>query len=291
MKLHLGIKLMTSILVLIIIGSICRSIIENLNNEETSKIVYYIQYIIIATVVINSFLEILHLTESTIQKITNFMNLLVPLFTTLVLTTGNIATTNMFQPILLFGINFISNFTTQFLIPILLISMSLTITSNILEKGQLDGISKFLKSSIVWILGIILTIFTSILSLEGTLSASVDGFTAKTTKAAISNFIPVVGKILGDSIDTVLGCTNILKNTVGILGTIIIVAIVLMPMIRIAVYCVCFKITALFGETLADTRCAKLISGLADGYKILLRNAMCYFNNVYYRNYNCFKNY
>ena len=45
------------------------------------------------------------------------------------------------------------------------------------------------------------------------------------------------------------------------------------------------------GETLADTRCAKLISGLADGYKILLRNVMCYINNVYYRNCYCFKNY
>ncbi len=282
---------MSSVLVLIIIGSICRSIMENLSSEETSKIVYYIQYIVIATVVINSFLEILHLTENTIEKITNFMNLLVPLFTTLVLTTGNIATTNMFQPILLFTINFISNFTNQFLIPMLLISMSLTITSNILDKGQLEGIAKFFKSSIAWILGIVLTIFTSLLTLEGTLSSSVDGFTAKTTKAAVSNFIPVVGKILGDSLDTVLGCANILKNTIGILGVIIILTIVLMPIIKISVYCIFFKITALFGETLADTRCAKLISGLADGYKILLRNVMCYINNVYYRNCYCFKNY
>lgn len=183
---------MINVLVLIIIGSICRSIIENLSNEETVKIVYYLQYIIIAIVVINSFLEILKLTQNTIQRITDFMNLLVPLFTTLVLTTGNIATTNMFQPILLFGVNFICNFSNQFLIPMLLISMSLTVTSNILEKGQLDGISKFFKSSIVWVLGIILTVFTVVLSLEGTLSSSVDGLTAKTTKAAVSNFIPVV---------------------------------------------------------------------------------------------------
>lgn len=96
---------------------------------------------------------------------------------------------------------------------------------------------------------------------------------------------------MGDSIDTVLGCANILKNTVGILGVIIIGGIVLVPIIKIAVYCVCFKITALFGETLADTRCVKLISGLADGYKILFRNTMCHFYNVYYWNYNCFENY
>lgn len=189
-----GIRLMTSVLVLIIIGSICRSIIENLSNEETAKIVYYVQYIIIATVVINSFLEILNLTRNTIEETINFMNLLVPLFTTLVLTTGNIVTTNMFQPILLFGINFTGNLLNDFLIPMLLIAISLSITSSILEKGQLDGISKFFKSSIVWILGIMLTIFTALLSLEGTLSSSVDGLTSKTAKATISNFIPVVRK-------------------------------------------------------------------------------------------------
>ena len=61
-----------------------------------------------------------------------------------------------------------------------------------------------------------------------------------------------------------MGFTNILKNTVGILGSLIIIFIVLVPLIKIAVYCVCFKVTALFGETLADTRCVKLISGLAD---------------------------
>lgn len=286
-----GIKLMTSVLSLVIIGSICTSIIQNLSDDGTTKIVFYTQYIVIATVVINSFLEILNLTQSTITKLTNFMNLLIPLFTTLVLTTGNIATTNMFQPILLFTVNFITNFANSFLIPMLLISMSLTITSSVLEKSQLEGISKFLRSSIVWILGIILTIFTSILSLEGTLSSSVDGFTSKTTKAAISNLIPIVGKILGDSLDSVLGCANILKNTVGILGTLIIVFIVLIPIIKIGIYCVCFKVTALFGETLADTRCVKLISGLADGYKILLRNIMCYIYYVYYRNNSCPQNY
>ena len=49
-----------------------------------------------------------------------------------------------------------------------------------------------MKSSIVWTLGVILTLFIGVLSLEGTLTSSVDGITAKTTKAAVSSLIPVV---------------------------------------------------------------------------------------------------
>ena len=58
------------------------------------------------------------------------------------------------------------------------------------------------------------------LSLEGTLTSSVDGLTAKTTKAAVTSTIPIVGKLLGETVDAVLGCGNILKNAVGFVRSI-----------------------------------------------------------------------
>ena len=146
----------------------------------------------------------------------------------------------------------------------------MSIVSNISDKVQIASLAKFLKSSILWCLGIILTIFTCLISLEGTLGASVDGLTAKTTKAAVTNFIPVVGKILGDTVEAVIGCTNILKNTVGFIGIIIIMGIVLLPIIKIAVFTICFKLTSSIGETVADSKITKLVNEVSDGYKILL---------------------
>ena len=98
--------------------------------------------------------------------------------------------------ILLFLITFIGNFINMIIIPFVLISTALAIVSKVSERIQLDKLSKFFNSSIVWILGIVLTIFVGLASVEGSLSSTVDGITAKTTKAAVSNFIPVVGKIL-----------------------------------------------------------------------------------------------
>ncbi len=59
-------------------------------------------------------------------------------------------------------------------------------------RVQINKLSKYMKSSIIWSLGVILTLFVGVLSLEGTLTASVDGITAKTAKAAVSSLIPVV---------------------------------------------------------------------------------------------------
>ena len=265
-----SINLMVSVLIVIIIHSIFKSIVENLGNSTASQIVYIIQYLVIVTITINSFVLILDITRDSINDLMNFMNLLIPIFVSLMLVTGNLVTTTMAQPILIFMVSVIGNFINNFLIPLLLISISISIVSNISDKVEIGRISKFLKSSIVWILGIILTIFTCTLSIEGSLSSSVDGLTAKTAKAVVSNFIPVVGKIMGDTVETVIGCGNILKNSVGIIGVIVIIGIALIPIIKITFLMLSFKITSAVCEVIADQKIVKLIDNIADSYKILL---------------------
>lgn len=51
-----------------------------------------------------------------------------------------------------------------------------------------------------------------VLSLEGTLTSSIDGITIKGIKTVAGTAIPVVGKALGDSVDTVLRSNLINKK-------------------------------------------------------------------------------
>lgn len=263
-------RLMFNVLIIIIIHSVMKEIIENLGNNSSAKIAYFVQYLMIVTLVTQSFVSVLNITKEAIDNLSNFMNLLIPLLTTLILTTGCISISNIFQPTLIFLSSMLGNFFNNFLMPVLLMSITFSIISNISDKVQLDKLSKFFKSSIVWILGILLTIFTCLISVEGTLSSSVDALTAKTTKAAVSNFIPVVGKILGDTTETIIGCSNILKNAVGIIGLIIIVGIVLIPLLKILTLWVTFCLTSAICEIIADNKIVKLTSQIADSYRILL---------------------
>lgn len=212
-----AITVIGSIIVIIIIHSILKSISEGLDNKSISQITYYVQYILIVTLIMVNFGDILNMVRTTVQDLVGFMNSLIPLLMTLILTTGNIASANLLQPIILFIITFMGNFINTVLIPFVLISNVLGIVSKVSNRVQIDKLSKFFNSSVTWVLGIILTIFVGVVSVEGSLSSTVDGITAKTTKAAVSSFIPVVGKILGDAVDAVIGCSNILKNAVGII--------------------------------------------------------------------------
>ena len=265
-----AIKILASILVIIVIHSILKNISEGLENKGIAQITYYVQYILIVTLIMTNFVQILDIIKESIQNLVNFINLLVPILITLMITTGHVVSANLMQGILLFVITFIGNLVTNVIIPIVLISTSLGIVSKISDKVQIDKLSKFFKSSVVWVLGVVLTIFVGLTSVEGSLSGNVDAVTAKTAKAAVSSFIPVVGKILGDAVDTVIGCSTILKNATGIVGIIIIIGIVILPIIKLAILMGIYYLGAALCQPIADGKIVSLLDQMGDTFKTFL---------------------
>lgn len=148
-----------SILVIIIIHSILKSISEGLENKNVAQITYYVQYILIVTLIMANFSDILQMVKTSIQNLVGFMNSLVPLLITLMLTTGNFASAGILEPIILFIITFIGNFITTILLPFVLISTALAIISKVSSRIQVDKLSKFFNSTVVWTLGVVLTLF------------------------------------------------------------------------------------------------------------------------------------
>ena len=265
-----NIKILISILIIVVIHGILKSITDSLENSNVSQIIYFVQYILIVTLIMSNFTEIIKLIKETASNLVGFINVLIPLLLTLMVYTGSITTSTVLEPILLFVSNFIGNIIANILIPVVLIIVVFSVISKITERIQIERISKFLKSSVVWFLGIFLTIFVGIVSLEGTLSSSVDGITAKTAKAAVSSLIPVVGKVLGDVVDSVLGCGIILKNAVGAVGVIVIIGICIVPVIKVAFLSIMYSLASAIVEPVADTKIVKLLEEMSGVFKLLL---------------------
>ena len=265
-----NIKTLISILGIIVIHGILKSITDSLENSNVSQIIYFVQYILIVTLIMSNFTEIIKLIKETANNLVGFINLLMPLLLTLMVYTGNITTSTVLEPILLFVSNFIGNIIVEVLIPLVLIIVVFSIISKISDKIQVEKISKFLKSGVVWFLGIVLTIFVGVVSLEGTLSSSVDGITAKTAKAAVSSVIPVVGKVLGDVVDSVLGCGVILKNAVGVVGVIVIIGICIIPVLKIATLSIMYSLASAVVQPVADEKIVKLLDEMSGVFKLLL---------------------
>ena len=265
-----ALKMISGIIVVIIIHSILRTISENLGNEEVAKIAYYIQYILIVTLVMTNFSSIITDIKNSIGDLTAFSNTLIPLLTTLMIATGNAVTSHMIEPILLLVITFVGNFITNVLIPIILVSTALGIVSKISDYTQVDKLAKFLKKGSLWVLTTVLTLFMSLATLEGGITSGLDGMTLKAGKSLVSNAVPVVGGILGDAIDTVLGYSNIIKNAVGVVGIFVIICICIKPILNLTALTITYYLGAALCQPIADKKIVSLIEQMGGTFKAFL---------------------
>ena len=200
------------IVIVVVITAILKSISENLGNESTGKIAFFVEYILVVLILMKNFAEIVGKTRETIQNATAFSNSLIPLFTTLIIATGKINSAGVIEPILLLIVSFINNVISNLVIPLILASTALGIISKISDEVKVEKISKLIKKGSIWGISTALTLFITIASLEGGLTNNLDNFTKKAGKSVISVAVPVVGNILGSAIDTISRLHKFIKK-------------------------------------------------------------------------------
>ncbi len=264
-----NIALIFKIIGISILCAVLKNIQSNFEESSVSEVAFYSCYLLIIILVMTSFTNIIEICKNTIDVLSGFMKIIIPIIISLLAVTGRIATIATIQPILLIMISIITTLITNIIIPTIYISTVINIISNISEKASVNKIGELLKKGSIWILEFVLVIFTGVLSLEGTLSANVDSLAYKSSRSIVSNSVPVIGKLLGDTVDSVIGGINITKNAVGLVGIVTIISIILIPLIRTLILMIYFNIASAIVEPIADKRIVKCMSGMADSVKIV----------------------
>jgi len=262
--------LMIQIVAIAILGALIKNLQSSMDSGGVSEIAFYVTYILVITLVVSSFVQAIDVAKDTVNSLMNFMQALLPILISLMAATGCVVSSSAIYPVIIIATETISNVVVNFIIPLVLLAFTIGIIGNISEKINVKGISKGMKCLAIWILGAILTVFVGIMSIEGTMASSVDGITVKTAKFMFSNGIPVVGKILGDSVDTILGSSLILKNAVGMIGMIIIVILGVLPLLKIFAVILTYTLTVVIIEPFTEKRIVTCINDTGGALKVLL---------------------
>lgn len=267
------IKVISGAIVIFII-LIIMSVVSSLELEEgsdISKLTHLVCYLAIVVIMFSNFVDIISSFKKVITSLTTLMQTVSPFLMAVIMATGKITSTGIIKPMLLFiasAIGFIINY---IVVPFICISVSLNIISNISENLNLGKMSKLFNSFSMWTISVTLTIFLGILSLETTLTSSVDSLAVKATQTAVSNFVPVVGKFFSDSFETVVGATHIIANVGGIIGIVVIVVISIIPLLKIFTTMLVYMILSSLIEPICkNEQVSKFISGFVSTYKTLL---------------------
>jgi stage III sporulation protein AE len=269
-EIYINISILIKLMVLIVLCAVLRNLQTAFLSNSVGELAFYICYIVLVSILLVSFSETVKSAFEIIDAMVNFMYASIPVLITLMISSGNITSGGVLQPILLSIVQICATIIKNVFIPLIILSTVISVVSNVSEKVQVSRLAGVLKSITGWSLGIILTVFIAVVSLQGSMGAVVDGVTSKTAKFAIGVFIPVAGKYLADAADAVVGCTLLIKNAVGIAIMIGIIVICILPILKMLAIIILYRMTCVLMEPLGESRIIKCISDVAGSITFLM---------------------
>jgi stage III sporulation protein AE len=237
-------KLLGSLILLTILSMFLQTLQNSFEQSNISKVAYAIVFMVLMIIALNSFHVAIDYSMGAIKTMISFILALIPLLLALIAASGGLISAAFFHPVILFLMNISGVFIQNVVLPMLFLATLLSIVSTLSEHYKVTQLANLLRNWSIGLLGLFLTVFLGVISVQGASTAITDGVTIRTAKFITGNFIPVIGRIFTDATDTVISASVLLKNTVGIAGVAILLLIAAFPAIKILMIAFIYKFAA-----------------------------------------------
>lgn len=241
--------------------------------ESTKQLVYWAVYGGIAVTIAISVSNLIIEIKSVVNLISDIVEVCAPVFATLVTAIGGSSSIGFIEPAvtLLCGIEVKT--VISFILPLFYAVTVFTIIGNMSDNIKLDKLSGALKSIGSWTLGIMFSLITTLLSVQGLVGASIDTVSIKSAKFALSSYIPILGGYLSEGFDIVCAGAVLIKNAVGLAVFLILLGTMLAPLIKTVCYSLALKLLAGFLEPITDSKVTNLL--YTTGQNLMLPISAC----------------
>lgn len=200
-------------------------------------------------------------TQRTITGMTEKMDKLLPLLLTLLTALGGHASSAFLHPLVVAASGSMVFLAREVILRLVMCTCAVTAINHLSDRMHLTRMAQLLRSAVCWLLGVSFTVFVGAMSLQGVCSASIDGVALRAAKYAVDNFVPIVGGMFSDTMDTLVGCALIVKNALGVCAVLVLIAALMGPLVRTVAVVFVMKLSAALLEPVAD---GEMIAAIAD---------------------------
>ncbi len=153
----------------------------------------------------------------------------------------------------------------EVILPFIAVITALGTVDSLGETQYLKGVNSFLKKTLSWGTGLLLTLYGGVVALQSQTAGGFDSLVGKTVKYAVGNFVPIVGGALSDSLEMITQSAKVIKSALGMSGILGVFYICIGPLLNIASIAVSYKIAAAIVSVSADKKVAGVINEIGGG--------------------------
>lgn len=258
------------ILLLTIFSAIFAYFANSFGNEQIAVIGGYILYLMILIVTLQSFQVVIQDVTAKVDQVLMFMSALCPVYFLTVAISCGTNSAVVFYNLALLCIYLVEVLILWLVIPMTNTYILVQVLNYMTLEKRFSKLADLIKTVIDWLLKAMVIFVVGLNVIQGLLAPVADSV-ERSIWLRGAEAIPVVGDAVSGTGEVVIGTLKLIKNSVGIVGLLLCIAIMIGPAIEMIILTLMYKFIAALIEPVADQKVSSCLYSVGEGCQILLR--------------------
>lgn len=258
------------LLALVLLTSVFNGFAKAFRDGQVAESGYYVSYLLLFSMLASGYLSMSSVAENTLNTLLEFMKVFVPVFCgTIAFAAGSItsqsAAAGLFM--LLAAVDYVL---ISLLLPVIHLYMMTVLANHLAKEEPLGKMTGLLAKGVRFALKAALSVVAAASTMLGFITPAADAL-KRGSIIKVSEMIPGLGNLFRGVAQTLCGAGNLIKNAVGTGGMIVIILICIVPLGRVLLVSICYRMGAAVVEPVADRRIVNCLTDAAEGITMLFQ--------------------
>ncbi len=267
-ELLLNKELMLQIVIIVLLGSIFVNLASSFGSGFISENGFYITYLIITSIMLVSFVSTMDMAYQAIERILVVVKIIVPLYALSMNFIGQtMAAAGMYELVMV-GIWVVQVIILRFILPMIKFYVIISLINNLNQEDSFSKMSTLVMNIVSWVLKTTVYFILGLNVIKGLIEPQIDAI-GRSTVNRLSTIVPG-GGIVSALTGPFLGAGAVVKNSIGVVGIIILLGIVMVPIIKLLLIMLTVRISSDMIQPIGEKRYVDGVEALARGNQMLL---------------------
>ncbi|MBR7184339.1 MAG: hypothetical protein IKD37_01890 [Clostridia bacterium] len=224
-------RLLLRIALCLLFAAMLESVCDAVSAGSLGEMARFCCRLCLGGVLLEAQLAQLNLVTACLRQLQLVVNAMLPVLAAVLSAGGSTGTAAASCGALMLFLNLGENLCGSFFLPMIASAYGLAAAAWLSSGGRLGGLLRALKRIIAWSMGMFGTVFSAVFAFQTILAAGADSVAVRGIRFAVGSAVPVLGNVIGETVRTAATGLRYLKDTVGLMGILLLVLLVLPPMI------------------------------------------------------------
>lgn len=262
-------KMILSLFVIAVIGAVFTNFSKLLQDRQVAQTAFFAIYLLFFSVLSASFCQVTQMAADTMEKLLDFVKVLVPAFFISMSFSQGTAATGVYYEFTLAMIAVVNYVLVKFAIPAINLYFFLQVSNYLSEEDMFSKMAELVRDIVKFVMKTMFGVMMGMNVVQGLIVP----VTAQVKNMAIVRMggsIPGVGNAISSVAQTILCAGTLVKNAVGVSGLVVVFMICAVPLLHMVLNQFLYQMVAAAVQPVSDKRLVKGLEGTVEAIRLLV---------------------